>query len=222
MKYHHSFVITQKMFSYVTAYRQWSNRVFLAYKLVLASALFWILVVGHRLIFYTNATGFCTTQEGVYALFDTYLEAFLSGICSPLIVIALAFLLLRNVRSVMKRRVRPGNVAATELNGNFLRLQRIDSQLTLMLFLQSLVAIIAYVPYATAVLYFNITGTWNKSSVRQAWEQLIGQIIRLCSYLFASTGFYISMMSNCGFRKQFMRSFGIKRVIDLNNCMNRS
>ncbi|CAF3224541.1 unnamed protein product, partial [Rotaria sp. Silwood2] len=78
---------------------------------------------------------------------------------------------------------------------------------------QSLTAVIAYIPYGAAVLYFNITSKWTKSTTRQAWEQVIANIIRLCSYLFAATGFYVSMVSNRGFREQFMRSFGIKRAV---------
>ncbi|CAF2882514.1 unnamed protein product [Rotaria sp. Silwood2] len=110
----------------------------------------------------------------------------------------------------MKRHLIPSSVASKEPSTNLSHLQQIDSQLTLMLFLQSLIAIIAYIPFGAAVLYFNITGEWTKSSIRQAWEQVIANIIRLFSYLFAATGFYVSMISNHGFRGQFMRSFRIK------------
>ncbi|CAF2981274.1 unnamed protein product [Rotaria sp. Silwood2] len=113
----------------------------------------------------------------------------------------------------MKRHLIPSSVASKEPSTNLSHLQQIDSQLTLMLFLQSLIAIIAYIPFGAAVLYFNITGEWTKSSIRQAWEQVIANIIRLFSYLFAATGFYVSMISNRGFRGQFMHSFRIKRRI---------
>jgi hypothetical protein len=91
--------------------------------------------------------------------------------------------------------------------------QQIDLQLTIMLYLQTLIAIITFVPYGAQVFYVNITGGWIKSPVRQAWELLITGIINLSSYLFAATGFYVSMVSNRGFREQFFRSFGWRRAI---------
>ncbi|CAF1310429.1 unnamed protein product, partial [Rotaria magnacalcarata] len=160
-------------------YRQWSNRVDLAYKLLLACALLWVLILGHRLVFYTNSNGYCAAQDGPYALFDTYLEAVLSGVFSPLLVIVLACLLIRSVQNVMQRRVVPTGVIPTEPKANQSHSQQANSQLLLMLLLQSLIAIIAYVPYGAAVIYFNITAQWSKSSVRQAWELVISNIIRL-------------------------------------------
>ena len=159
---------------------------------------------------YTNASGSCEAQKGVYARIDTYLEACLSGVCTPLIVLVFAYLLLRSTRSVTRRRVTHGpDVAST---ANMSHLQRIEAQLTIMLFLQSIVAIIAFFPYAAQVLYVNITDGWEKSPERQAWEQLVIDTIRLCSYLFAATGFYISMISNRGYREQFMRMAGMERI----------
>lgn len=193
--------------------RQWSNRISLAYKLVLGGSLVWLLIVGHRLIFYSNSTGTCTGQAGAYIVFDTYLEAILSGVYSPLVVIVVAILLLRSARSVTRRRVTPNNIAHSTPAPNQLHLRQIDLQLTTMLFLQSSMAIISYVPYAVQLLYVNITDGWAKSNLQQAWEQLIVNIICLCSFLFAASGFYISVISNRGFRKQFMHSFGINRII---------
>ena len=68
-------------------------------------------------------------------------------------------------------------------------LQRIEAQLTIMLLPQLLNAINAFSPYAAQVRSVNITNGWEKSSVRQAWEQLIIDTIHLCSYLFAASGF---------------------------------
>ena len=198
------------LFVVVIAFRRWSNRVSLAHKLVPTFAVLWLLVLGHRLVLYTNSTGSCGAQEGVYALFDTYLEVCLSGVFTPLIVLVLAYLLLRSTRSVIRRRVIHGGDVPSTLATNTSHLQRIEAQLTMMLFLQSLNAIIAFFPYAAQVLYVNITDGWEKSPERQAWEKLTVDTIRLCSYLFAATGFYISMISNRGFREQFMRMIGME------------
>ena len=209
--------MTGKRQVFFAAFRQWSNRVSLAYKVVPILAVFWLLVLGHRLALYTNSTGNCGAQEGAYALFDSYLEACLSGVCTPLTVFVLAYLLLRSTRRIIQRHaIHTSGVPSTPV-ANMSHLQRIEAQLTMMLLLQSLNALIAFFPYAAQVLYVNITNGWEKSSVRQAWEQLIVDTIRLCSYLFAASGFYISMISNRGFREQFVRMIGMERALNRAN-----
>ncbi|CAF1538220.1 unnamed protein product [Adineta ricciae] len=182
--------------------RQWSNQVPLAYKIIVANFVLWIAVSSHRLVFYGNGSGHCDSQEGFYAAFDHYQDVSLSAIASPLLVIVLAVLLRCTVRSVNQRR------ATLKTQGN---LQETDSQLTIMLLLQSILAIINYVPYGVYILYSMFTKEWVKSSWRVAWEQLIIAFIRLSSYVFAAGTFYVSMVSNPSFRKEFFKIFGIQR-----------
>ncbi|UJR17380.1 hypothetical protein I4U23_004275 [Adineta vaga] len=161
------------------------------------------MVTSHRLIYYTNANGICWSQEGIYMAFDTYLDVSLSAIGSPLLVIILATLLWHTVRSIIRRRANQ--------NGQ-VQNQQIDLQLTIMLFLQSILAIINYVPFGVYILYYMFTDGWIKSPLRIAWERLIIGFIRLSSYLFAAGTFYISMISNHSFRKQLLNFFGIGRA----------
>ncbi|CAF1391906.1 unnamed protein product [Adineta ricciae] len=143
--------------------RQWSNRVSLAYKMITGNILVWLPITGHRFIFYTNVYGYCWSQEGLYRIFDTYLDVSFSGVGSPLLVIILTVLLWFTVHNVNKRRT---------VLLNHTRNQDIDSQLTIMLFLQLLLAIINYVPYGIGYLYYMITFEWTKSSFQLAVEQL--------------------------------------------------
>ncbi|UJR38704.1 hypothetical protein I4U23_031370 [Adineta vaga] len=184
--------------------RQWSNRVSLAYKIIILNALVWIVITSHRLIFYTNTGESCRAQEGIYRTFDTYLDVSLSAVGSPLVVIILAGLLWHSVRSVTKRRA-----AMQGQDHN----QQIDLQLTIMLFLQSVLAIINYVPFGVFILYRMFTDYWIKSPLLIAWEQLIVAFIRLSSYLFAAGGFYVSIISNKSFRKQFLGLLGIQTSV---------
>jgi hypothetical protein len=210
---------------FLTGLRQWSNRVPLAYKIIVVNALFWTLVTSHRLVYYTNSSGSCWSQEGAYMVFDTYLDVSLSVVGSPLVVIVLACLLWHNVRSVTRRRAARINVAPTTLSANLLHNQQVDLPLTLMLFLQSILAIINYVPFGIYILYYMFTDGWIKSPLRVAWEQLVISLIRLSSYLFAAGSFYVSIISNHSFRKQFLSSFQIRRAIhpaSLASTSNRS
>lgn len=172
-----------------------------------------MLVVSHRLIFYTNSDGTCWAQGGAYIAFDTYLDVALSAVGSPLVVIILAGLLWQTVRNVRKRRTAQHVPAVAASSTNPSRQQQVDLQLTIMLLLQSILAIINYVPFGVYILYYMFTDGWIKSPLRIAWEQLIIAFIRLSSYLFAAGSFYVSMASNCSFRKQFLSMIGMKNFV---------
>jgi hypothetical protein len=146
-------------------------------------------------------------------VFDTYLDMSLSGVGSPLLVIVLALMLWKSVRSVTKRHVARNAVAPMTLSANQSHNQQVDLQLTIMLLLQSVLAIINYVPFGVYMLYYMFTDGWIKSPLRVAWEGLIIAFIRLCSYLFAAGSFYVSMISNRSFREEFMSSFRMRRAI---------
>lgn len=145
--------------------------------------------------------------------FDTYLDVSLSGVGSPLVVIVLACILGKNIRSVIKRQARRNTVAPATLTSIQSHNQQIELQLTIMLWLQSILAIINYVPFAVYILYYMFTSEWNKSPLRVAWERLIIAFIRLSSYLFAAGSFYISLVSYNGFREQLKNSFNIGTAI---------
>ncbi|CAF1207707.1 unnamed protein product [Rotaria sp. Silwood1] len=116
-------------------YRRWSNRVELAYKMCITCVLFWLLFFGHRLILYRTTSGSCAPLPGFYAYFDNYVEASVTAMGTPLVMIVLAVLLLRSVRGITQRRIVPkdGGQPAVILQGS--DLHQIDSRLTLMLFL---------------------------------------------------------------------------------------
>jgi hypothetical protein len=109
------------------------------------------------------------------------------------------------------RRIAPTGIVPQGTTGNLTQIQQIDSQLTTMLLLQSFAAIPSFIPFGAQNLYSNITQNWYKSPLRLAWENVIIETIRLFSYLFYSTSFYVSFCSSRGFRKQVLYSTGIKR-----------
>jgi hypothetical protein len=175
--------------------------------------LIWFLFSFHRLIFYNAFTGHCIAQPGIYALFDNYFEAVISGLCPPIIIFILSYLLMKTVRGTIQRRIVPVNaepIAATQ-NPTFLK--KTDKQLPYSLFLQTLVAIPAFLPYAIQLIYSNMTENWNKSAEWRAWENVCVETIHLLSYAFFSTQFYVSFMASSGIRKQILKRFGIKANI---------
>ncbi|CAF0989642.1 unnamed protein product [Adineta steineri] len=178
------------------AYRRWSNCKTLAYKIV------------PTVVF---TCGSCNPTPGIYEKIDSYFEVVMSGFVPPILLITLGCLLLRNVRGVVHRRIVPAGVVSQPINTNLSHIQQIDSQLTAMILLQSFVAIPSFIPFGAQNLYTSLSRGWYKTPLRLAWEDVIIETIRLFSYLFYSTSFYVSLYSSRGFRKQVLHSFRIKR-----------
>ena len=182
--------------------------------------LLWCLILGHRLIFYSTASGSCAAQPGAYEKYDTFFEVVVTGICPPIILAVLGSLLLRSVRKVMLRRVAPSSTVPQAPGNNLSQIQQIDAQLTRMLLLQTFVAIPSFIPYGAQNIYSSITQNWYKSPLRIAWDNVIIETIRLFSYLFYSTSFYISFSSSRSFRAAFLQFFVGKRVKKSNVSVN--
>jgi hypothetical protein len=83
-----------------------------------------------------------------------------------------------------------------------------DSKLTLMLLLQSIIAAITYFPYASELIYTNVSQYWSKPSLQKAQEKVFVEFIHILSYAFFASSFYVSIISNIGFRRQFKNCFG--------------
>lgn len=179
-----------------------------------AVIIFWFILTGHRLILYSIDSGSCNPQLGIYEKIDTYIEVVMSGVVPPILFITLGCLLLRNVRSVARRRVAPGAAGTggpqtTSVSNSLI--QQIDSQLSTMILLQSFVAIPSFVPFGAQNLYTSITRYWIKTPYYLSYENIFVELIRLFSYLFYSTSFYISCISSPGFRKQILHITRIRR-----------
>ncbi|CAF2064257.1 unnamed protein product [Rotaria magnacalcarata] len=189
------------------AYRRWSNNVGLAYKMCITCILFWLLFYGHRLILYSAASGACVPLSGFYDSFDTYLEAIFTALCPPIMMVVLTYFLLKSVRGVIQRQIFPVNNRIVVNVAHRSVLQQMDSRLTLMLLLQSIIAIITYVPFAIELIYSNVTQNRSKSSLRLAQEKVFIEFARLLSYTFFASSFYVSIISNIGFRRQMKKFF---------------
>ena len=194
----------------------------MAYKIVPSVIFVWFLLIGHRFIFYSTATGACAAQSGVYEKYDAYFEVIVSGVCPPIILLVLGSMLLRSVRQIIHRRVLPSGAIPQAVGNNLSQIQQIDAQLTRMLLLQSFVAIPSFIPYGAQNLYSSITQNWYKSPLRAAWDNVIIEIIRLLSYVFYSTSFYISFASSRGFRAAFFQSILGKRAGHADDSVNNN
>ncbi|UJR20541.1 hypothetical protein I4U23_023668 [Adineta vaga] len=194
-------------------FRQWSGRVNLAYKLTLTCTIVWFLTTCHRLAFYSTSTGRCLAKEGLYATFDNYFEAIVSGLCPPIIIFLLAYLLIRSVRNTIQRQIITVSNQQTRSSEYSTFLQKTDKQLTEMLLWQTLIAIPAFLPYAGQLIYTNVTENWSKSPEWLAWENIVIETIRLLSYTFFSTRLYITLISSQGIREQIFKVFRLRNTI---------
>ena len=190
----------------------------LAYKMVFSSMFFWFLVVGHRLILYRLANGSCSPVPGFYVALDVWLEIILAAALPPLVVFILAYLLMRNLRGLFHRRLFPTDNNTTvqnTQNRSSQSFQSMDSQLTLMIILQSFIVVITYVPFAIELAYTNLTQYQIKSSYQIAVETIIVELAHILSYVFFVSGFYISIISNAGFRRQFQLKIGMPQIKEM-------
>ena len=195
-----------------TVFRRWGNRISLANKLVIGFLLIWLVVLCHRLIWYGGASnGRCEAQPGIYAYFDNLFDAIMTCLFPMVTLTALGILIGRSVHRVVQRgRVAPATTNNESTHCRQPAIQKMDAQLTIMLFLDIFVAMISFLPYAAHLIYINVTDTWSKSPLRVAWETIIIEIIRLLSYIFFSCSFYVSITSLTGFRNQLLRAIYLK------------
>ncbi|CAF2907860.1 unnamed protein product [Rotaria sp. Silwood2] len=188
-------------------YRQWSNRIPIAYRMCITCLVFWLLLMGHRLILYNIISGRCAALSGFYDYFDNYIEAFFQGICPPTVMIVLACLLIRSVHKVIRRQIVSGHNRPPATVARHSVLQTMDSRLKLMLILQSIIATLTYTPYAAELIYSNVTQNWPKSAFQKARDNIFNDFTHLLSFAFFSTSFYVSMLTNGGFRRQIKTVF---------------
>jgi hypothetical protein len=200
----------QYTFLSFSVHRQWSNRVSLAYKMIMIIPFFWFILLVHRIILYRIEDGICGPPDGFYEYYDNYFQVIFSSVSPVIVMFILAYLLIKNVREVSRRRIVPANGNPIIINSRKTIIHQIDAQLTIMLTLESLITIITYAPYATQLIYANITQNWSKTPLRLAWESVFTELIHLFSYVFFATSFYVSIISNNGFRRE------IKRLLKIN------
>lgn len=173
----------------------------------IASALFWMLFYCHRLILYNINEGSCSPQPGLYDDFDGIIEVIFKGVCPPLVMVTLAFLLVRSVRSAVRRRVVPNDKRIADISSRQSSLEKMDSRLTMMLMLQSIIASITYLPLATNLIYWQCTQHLPRSKLQSAEDRVYAEVSHLLSYVFFASSFYVSMISNAGFRRRIKHFF---------------
>ncbi|CAF1681690.1 unnamed protein product [Adineta ricciae] len=183
-------------------FRKWSNRVSLAYKIVFITILIWFLILFHRFIVFEIIDNNCDSISNLYDIIDHYLEAILLEIFPLIIVFILVFLLRRSLKTIVEHQINIISIKRQQT-----QLQNIDSQLTLMLLLQSIIAIISFLPYGCRLLYKQIIHSYHVTSLYEIIDNIIGALIRILSFTFFASSFYISLISNNGFRREIKRLF---------------
>ncbi|CAF3133072.1 unnamed protein product [Rotaria socialis] len=199
-----------------TAYRRWGNRLDLANKLVAVFSVLWILVLWHRLVWYSASSGSCEGQSGSYAYFDNLFSAIVTCLCPMIILTVLGVLIGRSIRNIIQQQIGRVTAFSESATANQSVIHKVDAQLTIMILMQIVVAMISFLPYAAQLLYSNITNDWSKSPLRVAWEHVISETINLLSYLLFSCPFYVTMVSFSGFRQQLLCSLGLKKQQTVN------
>jgi len=148
----------------------------------------------------------------VYNAIDNYIEAVVTEICPLITVFVLAYLLRKSLQNVIQRQATVFNPARQQNGVKHSRIKQMDSQITLMLMLQSISAIISFLPYGLDLLYSHITGSWYKTPLRVDIEKIITEVTHVVLYAFFASSFYISIISSSGFRREMKRIFQMNKV----------
>jgi len=180
--------------------------------MVIIIPFFWFLLLVHRIIMYRIVDGVCGPPTGFYQYYDNYFQVIFSSLSPVIVMSVLAYLLIKSVRSVVRRRIVPVTDLPTVTISNKSMINQMDTQLTRMLILESLITVVTYLPYAIQLTYANITEGWYKTPLRLAWESVFTELIHLFSYVFFATSFYVSIISNTGFRRK------VKSLLIQNFC----
>ena len=142
--------------------------------MIIIIPLFWFLLLVHRIILYRIKDGVCVPPDGFYKYYDNYFQVIFSSLSPAIIMSILAYLLIKSVREVTRRRVVPVNTIILPIMvQNKSIIHQMDTQLTRMLILESLITIITYAPYAIQLTYTNITGEWYKNVITNSMGKCI-------------------------------------------------
>ncbi|UJR20420.1 hypothetical protein I4U23_023551 [Adineta vaga] len=210
-----SFAIIDRLLSThrSNAYRKWSNQIGLAYRMIFIIPFVWFVLLVHRIILYRTKNGICGPLEGFYQHYDNYFQVLFSSLAPAITMSILGFFLWKNIR-ILRHRITPiTDLPPPTTHRTYSRISKIDKQLTTMLATESLIAIVTYVPYAIELTYSNISEQWNKTALQKAWEKVFIELIHLFSYIFFATSFYVSFMTNNGFRRKVQGFFRKQRRI---------
>ena len=187
------------------------NSVYIAKQICLLTLIFWMLFTLPTLV-YTQPVEIrraCVSSSVIWAKISLYFITLLCyGILPWFLMSLFGILTLKNLRQTQRRRVNP--LSQTVVT----RMAKIDHQLTSMLFLQIIIAIISSVPFCVQSIYNNLTLTIEKTTYRQAQENLSLQIVRVAFYLNYVSTFYVNYLSSPIFRrisKRVLRNLCLKK-----------
>lgn len=174
------------------------NSVYIARQICVLTIIFWMVVTLPTLIYikpiYTK--GICASSSVIWSLVITYFfNLFCYAIFPWFFMCLFGISALKNLRHINRRRVNPVPLPVLT------RMARIDNQLTSMLFLQIIIAIISSVPFCVQSIYNNLTQSIIKNDERQALENLILQLVRLAFYFNYISMFYVNYLSSPIFRR---------------------
>lgn len=198
-------------------YRSWGNQYILALKLIPCITIFWMIILLHRFMLYQidPILGTCQPKIVIYWWYKSYYKFLFTGLIPPIIILIISCMIIRNIRLVANRSIQPIHRRLSSIAGKnknkYSRIQKLDSQLTLILLIQLCVSFISFLPYSSELLYLKLSENFTKSNIYLFWQNIFIEFIHLNSYIFYSTNSYIFLISSQLFRKQIIQIFSWKK-----------
>ncbi len=169
------------------------------------------ILYSHMIIYYEiynipnqfgNIIPECYGQKGIYRTFKSFWYIVFYSLCPSSLMFLFGFLTL-----IQLRQQRQVAHRTQEINQR-VRYTRTDRQLLHMLVGQSLVIIIATLPFTVYQLYTSLTISLAKSTLRLALENLAGETAGMLTYFAHSSSFYLYTLTGTVFRKEFLKIIG--------------
>ncbi|CAF1479215.1 unnamed protein product [Adineta steineri] len=162
-----------------------------------------ILLYCHILILYTIQTfpnasnhlqNYCYPQRGSYRIFSDTQLLIQFSLLPPILMCIFITFIIKNIHASHKR------IANAVVAQHHARIKKRDIQLTKMLILQVIIAIVCSLPLAVSQLMTTMTLTWTKTPLRLTIEAFFSLMARQLAYMNCSISFYIYTLGGSQFR----------------------
>ena len=160
-----------------------------AFKAILSTCFFWMIVCVHNIIFYdiqiaSNGTAhICSNPPGPYSTFLSFYSVLINGLSMPLLMTIFGLLTFRNLKRHRHQIHNSTTIIAQ-------RRRKQEWSILRMFLIQLVVTVILTLPITFYLFYNGLTQYLTKSSIRIFIENYIYNMSTLLQYMSAAVGFF--------------------------------
>ena len=176
----------------------------MASRLIVLSALFWLLLVIYFGWMRSIENGSCAIFDSTASLIYTIYYLIFAGLVPPLLISTFTMLAMHRLQQ-LRRRVQPLAENA-DRTGSTNVIRKRDRDLMRMVFAEVIVYVVTTMPFSIFLLYKLFTDNLKKSRDRSQIESFVNYLLQsFIMYLNTALPFYIFCITSPSFRRQCRR-----------------